>query len=553
MRIAYSCWLAIASVAITLATTSTLRAQTPGWAWAASVGGAESDRPIAIATDSAGNLYLAGILADTVRLGPDLIGTPATITQFVASWTPSGTLRWARTAASGAGLQPGGMAVDTNGDVYVAAVVATGTVRVDRGILADTTLTVASGNAIVAVRYDSAGTFVWAHTLANAGTVTCAGLATGPNGIWIAGTYDNAVTLGSFAHTSAGQSDVYLALIDRDGTVLRSQSAGGIGGDVATALAADRQGNPVLLGTFAGTATFGNRTLRSDGPIGLFLTRFQPDGTVAWARADGGSTFTPVGLALGVAPGGAIAVAVSYFDRLTLADRTHTASSEADAVVAAFTASGEPTWSYEIGGPVIQSVSGVAVGADGSACITGYSQSQSVGSMFVQRVGADGRRTWQATDRAGTYGSSTYSGPVCIDARNNVYACGDFGGQMRFGGTLLTSVGSSPTSVNGHDIFLAKLAGASGLQQESAPATGAHVHIMCLGNEIRVRAIGADTHVGATLYTPLGQCVATGQLTTNGPGVWMATVNIAGQPYGAYFLVLNAEHGSAVYPIVIGE
>ncbi|MCX6357762.1 MAG: hypothetical protein NT045_07830, partial [Candidatus Aureabacteria bacterium] len=77
----------------------------------------------------------------------------------------------------------------------------------------------------------------------------------------------------------------------------RGRSArGGSDWDVGNAIASLTDGSALVTGGFRGTATFGpgeanEATLISAGDRDIFIARYNPDGTLAWAKRAGGTNW----------------------------------------------------------------------------------------------------------------------------------------------------------------------------------------------------------------------------------------------------------------------
>ena len=73
--------------------------------------------------------------------------------------------------------------------------------------------------------------------------------------------------------------------------------AGGNRFDYARAISIDSSGNSYITGIFEETASFDGVDLTSvGGPPDIFLAKYNPDGTLAWARQTGG----PLALIAGI-------------------------------------------------------------------------------------------------------------------------------------------------------------------------------------------------------------------------------------------------------------
>ena len=72
-----------------------------------------------------------------------------------------------------------------------------------------------------------------------------------------------------------------------------AKGAGGVDWDYGSGIAALSDGSALVTGGFGGSATFGSgeaeeTTLISAGGEDIFIARYNPDGTLAWAKRAGG-------------------------------------------------------------------------------------------------------------------------------------------------------------------------------------------------------------------------------------------------------------------------
>jgi len=94
--------------------------------------------------------------------------------------------------------------------------------------------------------------------------------------------------------TTAGSVDIFVAQYNPDGTLAWAKRAGGTGFDRCTGVTALSDDSPVATGYFKESATFGegelNETvLACSGADDMFVARYKPDGTLAWAKRGGGT------------------------------------------------------------------------------------------------------------------------------------------------------------------------------------------------------------------------------------------------------------------------
>jgi hypothetical protein len=93
--------------------------------------------------------------------------------------------------------------------------------------------------------------------------------------------------------SSRGAGDSFVARYNPNGQLIWALRAGGTAGDIGLGLAVEDNGNAVVTGNFSGQATFADidspaaATLTSAGRIDGFVTKYDPQGQLIWARRAG--------------------------------------------------------------------------------------------------------------------------------------------------------------------------------------------------------------------------------------------------------------------------
>ena len=174
--------------------------------WARSIGGTGSEYGQAIATDSAGNVYVFGYYRNTTTFAPGTTLTSVGNTDaFVAKYDTSGTVQWAK-SIGGIYYDYGyGIATDSDGNVYV-----TGNYY-GSVTIGSTTLTTAGSFDVFVVKYDTSGTVQWATNIGGTDSDYVNGIATDSAGnVYVVGYYSGSVTIGSTTLNSVGGSDAFV-------------------------------------------------------------------------------------------------------------------------------------------------------------------------------------------------------------------------------------------------------------------------------------------------------------------------------------------------------
>jgi hypothetical protein len=340
----------------------------------------------------------------------------------VARYTADGTLLWAKRAGGArADFGKGASAVGAGAFVVGAF---NGPAIFGSGEPGEVTLPGAGSYDAVLARYDADGTLLWARGAGGPSFEWGYGVATLPDG--------TAAMVGSFwsSHAVFGDPDAgadaldlqagvqeaaYLARYTSSGALLWVKAAQGITTTVSYGVAAAPDSSLTVAGVFwgTGTAVFGagepNETSFSTPGTDAYVARYNPDGTLRWARR---------------------------------------------------TKAGAPN-----GFAVAQ---GVAVAADGSSVVTGYCGGQVIFGpgepgettidrcvLYVARYGSDGTFLWARTptELEGDGGrGEAYGRGVAATAGGGAIVVGEFGGTRVFGlgetnATTLTSDGRTDAFV----------------------------------------------------------------------------------------------------------
>jgi uncharacterized repeat protein (TIGR01451 family) len=344
----------------------------------------------------------------------------------------------------------------------------------------------------------------------------------------VTGEFRGTARLGPFTLQSAGESDIFVARMNADGTFAWATRAGGPGDDSGTGVSALPDGSSVITGDFTGgPVAFGASSLTSVGGTDIFVARVNADGTFAWAARAGGPTLDR-GMAVSALPDGS--AIVSGFFQGGPADFGGTSLTDQggkDAFVARVNDNGTFAWATQVAGVMPSEATGVSALADGSSIVAGNfygaatfggiggieRTSAGNGDAFVARVGANGAFT-----------SVAQAGGTADDGATGVSALPDGAAIVTgfFYGTAAFAGAPDLTSVGGGDVFVARV-NANGTFAWASRAGGASYEG---GNAVSALADGSSVIAG-DFYETAGFGPTT--LTSAGnEDVFLARVNSDG-------------------------
>lgn len=114
----------------------------------------------------------------------------------------------------------------------------------------------------------------------------CAGNA---GSYYVTGYFSGTVTTSVGTLTSAGLHDIYIVKYDAAGSVVWARSAGSSSNDAGYSVSS-RDGYVYVTGIIGGTSLFGTNTLSSNGSDDGFMAKYDDNGNCIWVKKAGGST-----------------------------------------------------------------------------------------------------------------------------------------------------------------------------------------------------------------------------------------------------------------------
>jgi hypothetical protein len=497
------------------------KAETVDFGWVQGGGGTNLDYGTAIALDNGGNVYATGFVNNG----------PGNEDGFLQKWDASGNHIWSKFVAGPAHDTDHDVALDGEGNVYVAGAYSN-TVEFDPGNSA-ADLTSEGLTDIFVIKYDADGNFIWVKSVGGISSDGGYGITADESGnVYVTGIYVNTVDfdpgVGISTLTSAGFADVFVLKLDSEGNFLWAKSMGGPGSDYSFDVAVDGNGNIFTTGYFNDTADFdpgtGTSNLTSQGQGDLFISKLDSSGDFVWAQRMGGSSFD-AGIEIAVDGLGNM-YTVGYLD----VGRSH------DVFLGKLDGNGNLLWAHVVGGESYDTGYGIALDASGNVYYTGdfsgtvdfdpgagTSSLTSTGAsdIFISKLDSDGNFVW-AKNLGGT--SADSGDGIVVHDSGSLYIVGTFSDTVDFdpgaGTSTLTSAGSL-------DVFIARLNLTPQVHYVKWNATGAN-----------------DGSSWADAYTDLQSALAA---ASNGDEIWVAAGTYKPTPTIDRSISFVLKNGVAVY------
>lgn len=255
--------------------------------WVTQAGGPSDTGFGAIHVDNNGNTYLTGGFQISITLGnlvPTTLSSAGGFDSFLAKYDPNGDLLWVR-HAGGFGTDRGtGVYTDASGNVYC-----TGDFQLSSGF-GNTTVNATGGTDFFLAKYDAVGNFDWVIKAGGLSTDHSYDLTVDPSGyVVLTGSFLGSITVGSFNVSSMGQSDLFVAKFTPTGQTQWVRTGGGLGNLSGNSVTTDSRGNILVAGVFQGSMQVGNLSTNAAGGTDAFLLQLSPQGGPTALHQVGGS------------------------------------------------------------------------------------------------------------------------------------------------------------------------------------------------------------------------------------------------------------------------
>ncbi len=374
------------------------------------LGGTGTNDGWSLATDTSGNVLLAGKFAGTIDFDPgsgtaNLTSTPvrknnSSYDGFLAKYSPGGDFLWARRFGEKSNDRANSVKVDPAGNAYIVGTF-TGSTNITGLGTPTGTYTPYTGPSITShsngiatdalvVKFDPSGSVQWVKQFGGdngtgyAENVSIHTTGGSVDGVYVSGNFAGTVdfdpdTVSATNLTSAGLNDAYVVKLNGDGNFVPgswAMRAGSTGDDWGYDIAVAADGSAYVSGGFSGSVQFGSTILSSVGGADGFVAKLASDtGVVTWVRRIGGAgawdrayKIRVTADSVFVSGGFETATGGVTFDSTTLYG-----FGGGDAFVSKLNAAdGSFQWTKQFGGQGYEMAVGVAIDALNNVDVTGY-------------------------------------------------------------------------------------------------------------------------------------------------------------------------------------
>jgi hypothetical protein len=369
---------------------------------------------------------------------------------------------WANSGGSKGYDQALSIAVDTAGNVFVAGF------YTDSAVFSGTTIHSSKGNHFFLAKYSSTGILSWIRFSPVKGRSQATGVCISQNKyLYLTGYFTDSLRLGgALLYSASGTNNFFLAKYDLNGSIQWATGDAVSGLDLRKAVSSDAAGNAYVCGSFSGSGNFFDKEIISKGSDDIFLTKFDPDGNVLWAKSFG-SKVNDGAYAIGVSRSGKIVITGSFGDTAFFGVTKLAAKGTTDIFLAAFDAEGNSIWARQANDTIIGSGKALAIDADENIYLTGEfgngtpSDCDGFGNIYIAKYSSSGEKQWS---KCAGNGSEENGNGISVDSSGNIFVTGGYDFPFDFG--------TGPLPYSGIiDVFIAKF-NPSGIAQWADQAGG---------------------------------------------------------------------------------
>jgi hypothetical protein len=356
---------------------------------------------------------------------------------------------------------------------------------------------------------DPGSDVLWLRTFGDASYDHIASMAPdGEGGVYVSGWFAGAIDLGGGPMLSHGDRDAFIARFDGGGALLWAKVYGTPASDeIGPSLIRHPQG-VALCGTSFTNLDLGDGPHPSDAAGDGYVALISRDGDLVWERwIDGPGEQRCWGKSAVDPATGDVLATVLFADRARVGAETIVGQGQVDILVLRVAAgSGVVSSSVAFGTPATEQPQGLAVLADGSVAIAGFTEGDlDLGIGPQPHDGPDAFVALLSRDLSSTLWGHVYTAPgeqkaqaIQISAAGDILVSGTTKGPVDLGAGPITEFDGG---------FVARLATENGLATESAPLGGFNQPLMlqeAAGGEIVLAGnyYGSMTLGGATQAHP---------------------------------------------------
>ncbi|MEO8762238.1 MAG: SBBP repeat-containing protein [Bacteroidia bacterium] len=541
--------------------------------WATYYGGSQSDWDYTadVITDATGNVYICGSTDSQNNIAYNgFQNTYGGIWDaYLVKFDANGNRIWATYYGGTQSEYPSSLAIDANGNIYMAGYTSGSTIGIAYNGFQNTFGGGNSDNFLV--KFDASGNRIWATYYGGAGDEqsNCSVAVDATGNVYLGGgtTSSNSITtVGGYQNTNAGNGDAYLIKFDSNGNRIWGTYFGGPSGEGFWGITTDPFGNIYTSGYTQSATGIANNGFQNTfgGVADAYINKYNTAGNLIWATYYGGAGTDFV---YTLAADSNTVVFCGRADSIS----TNIASANGaqinyqggynDGFVVKLDTAGNRIWATYYGGNGDDYPSDLALekttgniylcGTTTSAnniANNGYCDSLALGAdHFLVKLNAAGQSVWatyyNSSSTANNYPLSFFAGPqCCVDTSAHVYL---LGGTDNLTG-IATNGFQNTYGGSYSDAYLVKFGNlnTSGIEENTQPINAVNAYPNPFNDNVKITS--SSTILNIEVLNSLGQVVFArnyiNNVTTN--------IQVNNLAKGIYLMQIHTSKGIQLKKIV---
>jgi hypothetical protein len=189
--------------------------------------------------------------------------------------------------------------------------------------------------------------------------------------IVITGKFKNDLAFDDMVLSSAGSTDIYVVKYNPEGEVVVALAEGGSAYEDANTIASGNEGSFFLSGTFYESTIINGQTISTDHTTGIFIAKYDPYGIFQWVEVLDGTNLLPY-LFITTNMDGSIYIAGSFQDIVNFGTETLiTEEFDVDVFIAKYDSYGEAQWAAHGNSEAGENITALSSDIGGNVYVTG--------------------------------------------------------------------------------------------------------------------------------------------------------------------------------------
>jgi hypothetical protein len=134
-------------------------------------------------------------------------------------------------------------------------------------------------------KFDIMGNEIWRNYIS--GSIAINAITCSSGFVFIAGSFENTVQVGSYTLTSSGSHDAFIACAKPGGVFVWAKHIGGTKEDYGNDICSDKKGNIYITGQYSDTVKFGASTFVCQGTNNMFIIKLDKTGNALFSKSAG--------------------------------------------------------------------------------------------------------------------------------------------------------------------------------------------------------------------------------------------------------------------------